>query len=170
MTHKDLLVTTHRQMLGTLDHLLTRAEAHAKGKALMGAKLADDMLPLSTQVRFLCNMPGEAMQRMIGLDYTSSDVDPATFAEGHDRIKAVLANIDEWATRDWVGEDEMVELKIPNGMAFDLTAGEYVRDWAVPQFYFHTATAYAILRGEGLELGKADFVGYMMRYLRQPPS
>ena len=55
-------------------------------------------------------------------------------------------------------------------MTFDLTAGEYVRDWAVPQYYFHSTTAYAILRKEGLDIGKADFVGYMVRYMRQPAS
>ena len=51
-------------------------------------------------------------------------------------------------------------------MTFDLTAEGYVRDWALPQFYFHLMTAYAILRANGVPLGKIDYVPYMMRYLR----
>lgn len=170
MTHKDLIVNAHRNMLRTLDGLLAKAAAHAKGDALLGAKLADDMLPLSTQVRFLCNMPGEAMARLIGLDFTSTEEDPATIGEARAMIEGRLADIEQWSAKEFIAEDAAIELVIPNGMAFDLTAGEYVRDWAVPQFYFHATTAYAILRSEGLEIGKADFVGYMFRYLRQPAT
>lgn len=47
---------------------------------------------------------------------------------------------------------------LPQGMVFDLTAAQYARDWALPQFYFHVMTAYAILRAQGVELGKADYV------------
>jgi len=49
-----------------------------------------------------------------------------------------------------------------------MTAEEYVRDWAIAQFYFHVTTAYAILRKEGLAIGKIDYVPYMLRYMRQP--
>lgn len=55
---------------------------------------------------------------------------------------------------------------LPAGMIFDLTAEQYVRDWALPQFYFHVMTAYAILRSEGVDLGKADYVAHMLPYLR----
>ena len=55
---------------------------------------------------------------------------------------------------------------LPQGMVFDLTAEQYVRDWALPQFYFHVMTAYAILRAQGVELGKADYVAHMFAYLR----
>ena len=51
------------------------------------------------------------------------------------------------------------------GMIFDLTGEQYARDWALPQFYFHLMTAYAILRKEGVELGKADYVAHMFAYL-----
>lgn len=168
MTHKDLIVNAHLNMLGTLDGLLAKAAAHEKGDALLGAKLADDMLPLSTQVRFLCNMPGETMARLIGLDFKSSEDDPETIADARSMVETRKADVEKWSQHNFVGEDEMIEMVIPNGMTFDLTAGEYVRDWAVPQFYFHATTAYAILRSEGLEIGKADFVSYMFKYLRQP--
>jgi len=55
---------------------------------------------------------------------------------------------------------------LPQGMIFDLTAEQYVRDWALPQFYFHLMTAYAILRAQDVELGKADYVAHMFAHLR----
>ena len=168
MTHKDLLVATHLQMLGTLDGLLRKASEHEKGDALLAKRLAHDMLPLSTQVRFLCNMPGEAMARLIGLDFRSAEEDPKTLAEARALVSARKADVETWSQHTFVAEDEAIELALPNGMTFDLTAGEYVRDWAVPQYYFHATTAYAILRKEGLNIGKADFVGYIARYMRAP--
>ena len=170
MNINDLIVTVHRNMLGMLDGILAKAEADPRGDTLLAARLAEDMHPLSTQVRFLCNMPGEAMARLVGIDFTSSDEDPVTLAEGRERIAAALADIDTWADKDFAPEGAAIELVLPNGMAFDLTAAEYVRDWAVPQYYFHATTAYAILRKENIALGKADFVGYMFRYLRQPAA
>ena len=59
-----------------------------------------------------------------------------------------------------------ISFTLPNGMTFDMTAATYVRDWADPQFYFHRVAAYAVLRHMGVPLGKADYVAYMMQYLR----
>ena len=55
---------------------------------------------------------------------------------------------------------------LPNGIILDLTAEEYARDWTLSQFYFHVMTAYAILRAQGVSLGKADYVAHMFQYLR----
>ena len=59
---------------------------------------------------------------------------------------------------------------LPMGMIFDLTAEQFARDWALPQFYFHVMTAYAILRAQGVELGKADYVAHMFAFLRPPAT
>ncbi|MGB3472944.1 MAG: DUF1993 domain-containing protein [Erythrobacter sp.] len=168
LNSKSLIVPTHRNMLGTLSGLLAKAAADPRGDAMMQARLAEDMHPLSTQVRFLCNMVGEAMERVAGIDFTSDEEDPATLAEAQSRIDLTLKQLEEWAVLDFVADDAAMELALPNGMTFDMTTAEYVRDWAVPQFYFHTLTAYSILRKEGLEVGKADFVPHMFRYIRQP--
>ena len=168
MNAKELLVPTQRQMLGTLKGLLTKAAADPRGDALLEARLADDMHPLAVQVRFLCNMVGEAMARVSGIEFTSSEDDPATLAEAQSRIDATLAQLEEWEKLNFKADDAALELALPNGMSFDMTTIEYVRDWSVPQFYFHVMAAYSILRKEGLEVGKIDYVPYMMRYLRQP--
>ena len=166
MSIKDQTLPVWTNMLSVLDGLLTKAEADARGDALLQERLAEDMHPLAVQVRFLVNMPGEAMARLTGLDWTSRDDDPTTLAEARSWVATAKSQLNEWSSRDFVGADEAIELAIPNGMTFDMSASEYVRDWAVPQYYFHTTSAYAILRKAGLALGKADFVPHMMRYLR----
>jgi hypothetical protein len=96
MNAKDLLVNTQRNMLGTLKGLLAKAAADPRGDALMSAKLADDMHPLSTQVRFLCNMVGEAVERVTGVTFISNEEDPVTIDEAIVRIGSTLEQLDEW--------------------------------------------------------------------------
>lgn len=168
MNTKSLLVSTQRNMLGTLKGLLAKAAADERGDALLQAKLADDMHPLSVQVRFLCNMVGEAIARVAGIEFTSSEEDPATLAQAQERVDATLAQLAEWEKLDFADDDAAQELSLPNGMVFDMTTITYARDWSVPQFYFHVMAAYSILRKEGLDVGKADFVPYMFQYIRQP--
>ena len=170
MNIKDMILPTWRNMLRVLDGVLAKAAEDARGDTLMQARLADDMLPLATQVRFCCNMPGEGMARLTDLDFTPEEDDPATLSQARERIASTLADLDDWASRDFVEDDAAIELALPNAMTFDLTAAEYVRDWALPQCYFHTVTAYAILRREGLAIGKPDFVPHMFRYLRNAPA
>ncbi len=59
---------------------------------------------------------------------------------------------------------------LPIGMVLDVTAERYARDWALPQFYFHIVTSYAILRAQGIELGKADYAAHMLAHLHQPDT
>ena len=165
MSLKDQTIPVWTQMLGVLDGLLTKAEADPRGDALLEERLAEDMHPLAVQVRFLTNMPGEAMARTHCSDSSSG---PTTLAEARERVEAAKTQLAEWAGRDFVAAVDPIVLELPNGMTFDMKAGEYVRDWALPQYYFHVTAAYAILRKAGLELGKIDYVPYMLRYMRQP--
>ena len=170
MSYATAALATYANMLGTLDTLVAKAESHEKGEALLGARLAEDMFPLATQLRFVCNMPGETLGRMTGLAFASSDTDPASLAEAHERIadaKALIAASDPAA---WPASDAAVEFTLPNGMTFAMQTHEYCRDWAIPQLYFHMTAAYAILRMEGLPIGKAEFVGYMFKYMKQPTA
>lgn len=170
MQTADLLLTTYDNMLGALDAWLAKAADDPRGDALLGHKLADDMFPLSRQIRFACNLPGEAMAGAAGVAYSSSDIDDDTLAAARERIAATRALIKGWRETPFGSDDAPVELSLANGMTFDLQTESYVRDWALPQFYFHLMTAYTILRAAGIALGKADYVGFMFRYLRQPPA
>lgn len=168
MTTAETLLTTYHNMLGSLDGWLAKAAEHPRGDALLEARLTDDMFPLARQIRFCCNLPGEAMNATSDVAYGGSDIDDSTFADARERIAATRGMIESWRNIALAADDAPVILSLANGMTFDLTTAGYVRDWALPQFYFHLMTAYAILRAAGVPLGKVDYVGYMLAFLREP--
>lgn len=174
------LVPAYRQMLTTLSGWLDKGEAHAGDdpRALLIARLAPDMFPLATQVRFACVQAHEAVHRLRGQPFPplieellaegrAAAERPGSFADARARITETLALL------DGVGPDELdrnadepIVHDLPNGMTFDLTAETYARDWTTGQFYFHLMIAYAILRTEGVPLGKADFLPHLLPHLR----
>lgn len=168
MTTADLLLSTYDQMLGSLDGWLAKAEADTRGDALLREKLADDMFPLARQIRFVCNLPGEAMNATSDVAFGSSDIDDETLAAARERIAGTRSMIAAWRDVNLKRDDAPVVLSLANGMTFDLDTAGYARDWALPQFYFHLMTAYSILRAAGVPLGKIDYVGYIARTMRQP--
>ena len=181
MTLLDFVVPSYVQMLKALSGWLDRAAVQkpaAEAEALLSARLAPDMFPLSTQIRFACVQAQEGMYRLRGeslpptigtlLDEGRNGGDhPGTIAAAKARIDETIALVQSLAA-DPVDEDEkrLIAHDLPMGMIFDLTAEQYVRDWTVPQFYFHVMAAYAILRNQGVDLGKADYVAHMFTYLR----
>lgn len=170
MSYATAALATYANMLGTLDHLVGEASEHEKGAALLEARLAEDMYPLHTQIRFTVGQVIVALDRLGELGLESDDSDIADFADAHARIakaQELVANTD---ASGWPASDATVEFDLPNGMVFSMQAHEYIRDWAMPQFYFHLMTAYAILRKEGLAIGKADYVPFMMKYLKTPAN
>lgn len=168
MSYATAALATFANMLGTLDHLVTKAEAHEKGEALLQARLAEDMFPLHTQIRFTLDQVVITLKRLGNPDAANDDSDITTFADAHARIAAVRELVANTDPASWPASGDTVEFSLPNGMTFAMQAHEYCRDWATPQFYFHLMAAYAILRAEGLAIGKIDYVGYMMRYMKQP--
>lgn len=142
------------------------------------ARLAPDMFPLSTQVRFACVQAWEAVSRLRGEDFPVSiktlleegrnaNEYPGTMTDAQARISETIAMLDRLGPEALDGDPERtIAHALPTGMIFDLTAEQYARDWTIPQFYFHLVTAYAILRSEDVDLGKADYVPHMFAYLR----
>jgi hypothetical protein len=170
MSYATAMLATYANALGTLDHLVPKAQGHEKGEALLQARLAEDMFPLHTQIRFTLDQVVTALNRLGNDGHAFDNSDIASFADARARIAAVRALVDGTDPATWPAAGDMVEFSLPNGMAFAMQAHEYGRDWATPQVYFHLMAAYAILRSEGLAIGKADYVGYMMKYLRQPAA
>lgn len=133
----------------------------------IAARLAPDMFPLATQVRFSCLQAMQALTRLGAEGAPEFAEDATDFAGLQSQIAATLTWLDAVTAAAIDGDgDRPVGFTLPNGMSFDMTAATYVRDWAQPQFYFHLTAAYAVLRHMGVPLGKADYVGYMMAYLR----
>lgn len=167
-----LTIPTYVQMLKGLSNQLTKAEAFAaetgvSPEDLLGARLAPDMFPLSTQVRFVCTQASDLLRYLTGGDSFAPAEDAADFAGLQAQVADALARVKAAPASAFEGADsKAVALKLPNGMVFDLTGEQFVRDWSLAQLYFHLAAAYAILRHKGAPLGKPDWVSHMFAYIR----
>ena len=180
MSLTKLLVPTYVQMLDALGGWLdkARAERGEAADALLAARLAPDMFPLSTQVRFACVQALEGASRLRGAEFPpavgvlldegrQADDQPGTIAQALARIGETRAALEALPAGALDMEpDAPLAHALPSGMIFDLTAEQYARDWALPQFYFHLMIAYAILRHEGVTLGKVDYIPHMLPYIR----
>jgi len=181
MSLTDLLIPTYRQMLQTLSGLLDKGQQQVpeQAEALLSARLATDMYPLSSQVRFAAFQAQEATFRLRGeavpqwLDAVAAEGRnagemPGSMADARNRLAQALSLLDAVAAGGLdAGADLPITIELPGGITFDMTGEQYARDWALPQFYFHVITAYAILRNQGIEIGKADYVPHMFAYLRR---
>ena len=167
MTLSEQYLPTFDNMLGTLDGLLAKTAGHG-GDALLSARLAPDMLPLAAQVRIACDQVSGALKRLSDSTFTLPDDDDATIGDARARIAKTRAAAKGQPAASFVAPDAPIELNLPNGMTFALNAQDYARDWAQAQLYFHVATAFAILRNQGLVIGKADFIGYMAKHAQAP--
>ncbi|MEH6663190.1 MAG: DUF1993 domain-containing protein [Parasphingorhabdus sp.] len=181
MSFTKLLVPTYIQMLKALAGWLDKAQSQfpdIDSEALLSARLAPDMFPLSTQIRFACVQAQEAVFRLQGESFPASlselvnegrnaGEQPGSLAEAKARIEETIALLEDLSPDALdKGPGEAIAHELPNGMVFDLTAEQYARDWTLGQFYFHLMTAYAILRSEAVELGKADYIPHMFPYIR----
>ncbi|MBW5799646.1 DUF1993 domain-containing protein [Halomonas elongata] len=181
MSLTKLLVPTYTQMLRSLSGWLKKAQEQmpkADAQALLSARLAPDMLPLSAQVRFACVQAQEAILRLTDeaspktIDELleegwNADERPGSIADAQARIDETIALLNGLALDALdANADKPLVHELPNGMILDLTAEQYARDWTLAQFYFHLMTAYSILRSENVELGKADYVAHMFPYIR----
>lgn len=168
MNLAEFTLTTFDQMLGTFDHMLGKVEADPRGESLIAEKLAEDMFPLVTQVRFTTQQVANTLNRLTGSTIATQDCDHTSLADARAHIAETRDLVKNARAEGFIADDTTVSFDLPNGMAFELTAAEYVRDWSLPQFYFHLMAAYSILRKAGIPLGKADYVGYMARHAKMP--
>jgi len=181
MTLTTLLVPTYVQMLEALSRWLAKAQAQLPGDAadvLLTARLAPDMFPLATQIRFACVQAQEGLYRLRGEEFPPQLTDlldegrnagdhPGTMADAQARLAETIALVKALAA-DMATDDphQPIAHALPIGLVFDLSADQYARDWAIPPFYFHVMTAYALLRQAGVERGKADYVAHMLPFAR----
>jgi len=152
-------------MLRNLDHLLDKALAsaeqrHFKPEVLMQTRLAPDMLPFASQVRIACDTAKYGAARLAGVEAPRHDDNEATLAELKSRIRATL---DFLATvqAEQIDGSEAREISFPVGRERTIRtmAGEaYLKHWVLPNFYFHVVTAYALLRHNGVDVGKVDYL------------
>jgi hypothetical protein len=150
-------------MLRNLSAILDKAEAQAKAKGydpvvLLQARLAPDMFPLLRQVQIATDQAKGCMARLAGHDPEAIADTETTFAELRGRIKKVIGIVESYKAAQIDGsEAREVVIKIPNS-ELKFSGIDYLFNWVYPNFFFHVTTAYAILRHNGVELSKRDFL------------
>jgi hypothetical protein len=164
ITMYDTLVPTANRMLGNLSSFLDKAEAFAAAKKidatiLLNSRLAPDMFPLTRQVQIAADMVKGAAARLSGTELPKFEDNETTIAELKARIAKTLAFVNSVDAAKFGGSEERdVTLQARTGDRH-FKGLNYLRDYVLPNVYFHTTAAYAILRHNGVELGKNDFIG-----------
>jgi hypothetical protein len=150
--------------LGNLSAILDKGAAFAEAKkidpsVLLGYRLAPDMLNLTRQVQIASDHAKRATARLAGVEPPAYEDNEASFAELKARIDKTIAFINTLKPGQIDGsETREITLKV-GGASKTLTGQTYFLHNALPNFFFHTTTAYAILRHCGVDIGKADFIG-----------
>ena len=158
-------VPVFKQMLGGLSHFLTKAEAHATAKkiapeVLLQSRLYPDMFDLKRQVQIACDFAKGTCARLGGVEVPVYEDNEVSFADLQARVAKTVAFIDSIPVASIDGSEERVIVTGPGTPREKTFAGQaYLLTYAIPHFFFHTTTAYAILRHNGVEIGKKDFVG-----------
>lgn len=150
--------------LDNLSALLDKAQAFAAARkfdpvVLVQARLYPDMFPLSRQVQIACDGAKGAAARLAGIEVPKHEDNEATLAELKQRIAKTLDFLrsvrpDQLAS----ASGRTIELKLANG-TLSFSARAYLTDFVLPNFYFHSSMVYALLRHNGVEVGKLDFLG-----------
>ena len=153
------------QMLGGLSAVLAKAEAHATARqidpnALLQARLFPDMFPLLRQVRVACDFAKSVSARLAGVEMPNFEDNEQTFADLQARIAKTLAFIGSLTPQQFEGSESreiVTQAGTPKEQRF--SGQSYALNYGLPHFFFHVSTAYGILRHNGVELGKKDYIG-----------
>ncbi|WP_442684137.1 DUF1993 domain-containing protein [Stenotrophomonas sp. JC08] len=155
-----------KQMLTALSEVLAKADAHATEKkidpaALLGARLFPDMFPLVRQVQIATDFAKGISSRLSNTEVPSwPDNAEAGFTELQALIAKTLAHIDSLSAEQFDGsESREIVLRPGTPKEKKLQGNVYLLQYGLPQFFFHVTTSYAILRHNGVEIGKRDYMG-----------
>lgn len=160
----SLSIPVFRQALNNLGTILDKAAAHAEARkidpaVLLNARLYPDMFAFTRQVQLTCDFAKNTAARLSGEAPVKIDDTEASFGDLKARIAKTLALLDNYKPAQIDGsEQRAIEIPVQN-RTLRFTGYDFLSKWALPNFFFHEATAYGILRHNGVELGKMDFLG-----------
>jgi hypothetical protein len=158
-------VPVFKQMLQSMDAILIKAQAHAEAKkidpaALLQARLFPDMFPLIRQVQVASDFARGVSARLAGAEVPKYEDAEQSFDDLHALIAKSLAFIDSMTPAQIDGhEDRVIVTRAGTPKEKRFNAQAYLLSYGLPQFFFHVTTAYAILRHNGVEVGKRDYMG-----------
>ena len=160
----DVSIPALKLGLANLSTLLDKAAAHAEAKKIEPKVLADsrliaDMFPLARQVQITCDTAKGAAARLAGVESPKHEDNETTLAELKARIAKTLAFIDTVKPAQFAGaETREIVLQFPR-VTMKFTGIDYLTKFVLPNFYFHCTVAYALLRANGVDIGKGDYLG-----------
>lgn len=161
----DTTVPVFKQMLLALSDVLKKADAQAQERQydpanLLQTRLFPNMLPFVRQVQIACDFAKSVPARIAGIEVDSYEDSEQTFAELQERISKTVAVLDAMTAAQFEGgADKQIVLRPGTPKEKTLTGQDYVLRYGVPQFFFHVTTAYNLLRHNGIEIGKKDYMG-----------
>ena len=160
----DISIPPLVRTLTNLSLVLTKAEKHAEAKKIeqgvfVSLRLFPDMYPLSRQVQIATDMSKGAAARLASVDMPKYEDNETTFAELQARIAKTVAFLETIKPEQLEGaETRDISLTV-GGRTLEFTGEQYLLSWVNPNVYFHVTTAYNILRHNGVELSKRDYLG-----------
>ena len=164
LTMHSASVPVFTRMLAQVLRWLDKAEAHAAAKKFdpavyLAARLAPDMLPFTRQVQIACDAAKFGVARLAGIEAPKFADEEASLAELRERVRRTVEFVESVDPPAIVGCDGR-EIVVPRrDGAITMTGEAYLKQFALPNFFFHVTTTYALLRHNGVDLGKADFLG-----------
>lgn len=160
----DASVVTVRRMLVNLGNILDKAAAHIESRkldpnALLQARLFPDMFTLTRQVQIACDFAKGAGARLAGVEVPKHEDNETSFSELQARIAKTIDFLDAITPAQLEGSETREVLFPLRGKVLKVNGADFLLKLVLPNLYFHITTAYGILRHNGVELGKPDFIG-----------
>jgi uncharacterized protein len=170
----ELANETFAPMLRSLSGILDKGAAHARANglaptALPAERLAPDMYTLAKQVQLACSNARECVEQLTDHPPKWFDENETTFDELKAHIDTTIDYLAAIPKRAFAGADKKaIAIPLPeDGMAIVMNGAQFLRDWGIPHFYFHVVTAYDILRHNGVEIGKRDYLARVGSYIQR---
>lgn len=164
ITMSSASLPVFKSVLGNLSHFLDKAQAFVDSKkcdptALTQFRLAPDMLPFTRQILIACDGPKNGIARLAGIEAPKFEDNETTIAELKARIQKTLDFLATVPADKLDGtEDKDITFPVGRDTTRTMKGEAYLKHWVLPNMYFHVTTAYAILRHNGVELGKSDYL------------
>lgn len=158
-------------MLNNIKQWLDQAAKEGNEAELIKAKLAEDMLPLTRQIQMASDSAKGAGARMTGTEAPAMPDEESTFAELKARCDKTIAYLESLDAAAYdAGAGREVVITFPNGAGIKFDGHTFLTGFALPNFYFHATTTYAILRANGVAIGKQNFLGHLAPYMFSPSA
>lgn len=161
----DATVPAFTRSLKALDVCLDKAQAHADALKcdvanILGSRLAPDMFTLGRQIQIACDFAKSISSRMAGLEVPSYEDNEVTLADFKARIAKTVAYINTITPEQFEGsETRAISIPMRDGSKREYIGAPYLHHAGLPNFYFHLTSAYALMRHNGVQVGKKDFIG-----------